>query len=650
MALFRSIHAAAREGNLDRVRQYLERGGDPNVCDEGRGTPLYYAAAAGRCDVMEVLLDHSADVDAMTLRGDGPLLQTVQQGYPNAVELLLRNGANVNARTESGVTPFMTAALLEHAGIAHLLAQSGANVDEQNNQGKSSFFLAIEKDMGKVVDLLLDVGVDINGLSIEGHTPLMVATQNNAPEIARILIARGAIVNAVSAEGVSALLVAALHGLLDMAKLLLEAGAEVNPKAEGPITPFMLASSKGHKEVAALLKEHGATGSSDLDIFEAVASGHTGKVEEILHVKPHYANRKTTHSGWTPLHIAGICGNAEMAALLLDKGADVDGTNDHGKATIHYAAMQGDMDMLEVLLANGVGVDLPYKGRTVLQWVRRGKHKKEIIDLLRKHGAKGEASFSIFDEVQAGSLGEVEKILHASPDAVGARTSSHDWTPLHVAASKGNEAMVELLLAHEADVNAVNKKGKNIVHVAAERGYARIVELLLANGAQASYAYQERTPTEAAVLGGHEAVIKVLENKDLEDGVEPDLVSAIMAGNAGEVAKILFAHPRIANRRFALNRWTPLQIAAKAGNGEIVELLLDFGAGVNAKSKNGNTAIHLAAAEGHAAVTQVLLAKGADPSITCEGKTPLDVALHEKQQAVAQLLQNHRQTPDENPK
>jgi ankyrin repeat protein len=74
--------------------------------------------------------------------------------------------------------------------------------------------------------------------------------------------------------------------------------------------------------------------------------------------------------------------------------------------------------------------------------------------------------------------------------------------------------------------------------------------------------------------------------------------------------------------------WTPLIHAAYFGSGnEILALLLDHGAKVNAQNTRGLTALYLASAAGHEPQVQLLLAHGADPAIaSASGYTPVRVA------------------------
>ena len=84
---------------------------------------------------------------------------------------------------------------------------------------------------------------------------------------------------------------------------------------------------------------------------------------------------------------------------------------------------------------------------------------------------------------------------------------------------------------------------------------------------------------------------------------------------------------------------TPLMVASKNGHTEIVQLLLEKGAYVNAKDNYGETALMLAAANGRTEIVQLLLEKGADVNAKNEyGRTALMYALGNYRTEIIQLL------------
>lgn len=88
---------------------------------------------------------------------------------------------------------------------------------------------------------------------------------------------------------------------------------------------------------------------------------------------------------------------------------------------------------------------------------------------------------------------------------------------------------------------------------------------------------------------------------------------------------------------------TPLMITARDGRTHIVQFLLEKGAKVNAQRKDGETALSLAAVKGYTDVVRALLAHHADPAVQDRwGRTALDYARRMRRRGVIELLQRTR--------
>ena len=97
-----TIHHAARNGNLNRVKAFLNQGVPVNSRNEAGWTPLHDAAYSGHLSV---------------------------------VQELLKRGAHLNPRTNTGRTPLYLAALAKHPHVVHALIRAGANPKYGNMYG-----------------------------------------------------------------------------------------------------------------------------------------------------------------------------------------------------------------------------------------------------------------------------------------------------------------------------------------------------------------------------------------------------------------------------------------------------------------------------------------------------------------------------------
>jgi len=119
---------------------------------------------------------------------------------------------------------------------------------------------------------------------------------------------------------------------------------------------------------------------------------------------------------------------------------------------------------------------------------------------------------SIHDAARDGDLAQVRALLKHNPDLVSTRDST-GRTPLHFAAYEGHEDVVELLLAHGADVNAKADNGETPLHFAARKGYTNVVKLLWLHGADVDAKDNHGdTPLDLAAVYGNSAVAEVLRH------------------------------------------------------------------------------------------------------------------------------------------
>ncbi len=119
------LWAAAKAGDLAKLKSILAKGADANDHDAMGITPLSWAAMAGQANAAELLIKQGADVNGRNRDDNVPLHSAAFFGHPKIVELLIRHKANVNLRSDKGETPLDTVAAEwseEIQGILQFLA------------------------------------------------------------------------------------------------------------------------------------------------------------------------------------------------------------------------------------------------------------------------------------------------------------------------------------------------------------------------------------------------------------------------------------------------------------------------------------------------------------------------------------------------
>jgi len=119
---------AVKRGDVPSVSSLLaSHGALVNALDveEGRVTPLHWAANEAQTQIAEVLLAHGAEVDAPSEHGNTPLHVAAARGHSQVAQSLIDHGADVNARNDGRMTPLARAERYGRKDVAALLREHG---------------------------------------------------------------------------------------------------------------------------------------------------------------------------------------------------------------------------------------------------------------------------------------------------------------------------------------------------------------------------------------------------------------------------------------------------------------------------------------------------------------------------------------------
>ncbi|MFP3032042.1 MAG: ankyrin repeat domain-containing protein, partial [Wolbachia sp.] len=269
--------------------------------------------------------------------------------------------------------------------------------------------------------------------------------------------------------------------------------------------------------------------------------------------------------GYTPIFLATQSGKWSVVELLLDRGANIDAQDKEGRTPLHFAAQKNNLDMAQFLLNRGANIEVQDRRAwtPILYAAQSGKWG--VVKLLINNGAK------FNNEI------------------------TYQGTPLHFAVQEGNLDMVRFLLDEGADIESQDKDNKKPLHLAVEAGRLNVVKLLLDRGASVNITdVDSQTPLGLATKGD---MIEILKKAELDQGL---LINA-RDGNLDKVKDLI---AQGANLETKDN--TPLHNACNNDRLEAVEYLIEKGASLKAKNKDGKIPLELAEQKGYTDIVEIL--------------------------------------------
>ncbi|PKL16548.1 MAG: hypothetical protein CVV49_15700 [Spirochaetae bacterium HGW-Spirochaetae-5] len=322
---------------------------------------------------------------------------------------------------------------------------------------------------------------------------------------------------------------------IKLIQLLLEHGAEINSRmGYGNITPLMLVSGGAKNiRIVELLIQKGA------DIH-----AKDSKRETALH------------------YAAGIKGNSKIIELLIRNGADVN-AGSPSFTPLHRAAYMDAADNIQILIINNAAInikDVTSESKTPLELAIDAKQFTAARELIENGADINTQSYYNYQpfRYRNNTQSYMSKLVNVDLNTI----RFERMTPLHRAVTHNNMPMVEYLLSKGAKTDIDAHFGGFALDFALFLNYYDIADLLVKHKARSLY----------ADLYLNESI----EAKDLRK-------TGLLLSIGADI------------KRKDINDDTPLHIASKTGDVQIIKLLLKYGADKNAKNRQSKIPADLTA-------------------------------------------------------
>ncbi|MCL2214982.1 MAG: ankyrin repeat domain-containing protein [Treponema sp.] len=470
--------------------------------------------------------------------------------------------------------------------------------------------------------------VDVNAKDSTGRTPLHYAADARDSQLASFFISLGANVNALDSRRQSPLGISIEQNDIVTARIIAAAGADIH-------------LGLNNTTAASLALERNNT------IFSSILTP---------------ANIATyDNTGKTVLHLASIAGNVQavhdILALIPSSSAVINKNDINEKNALDYAFERTDskkhMETAELLILAGA-----YSENPIFQYM--GPAVRSANYNIRRGDGLAPIHFAVIDDY----TGLIEYLLDKNID-LDVKSAS-GATALHEAVRKGNVSVVSMLLAKGADVNSRDARGNTPLHTGVpSEVHKEIVTMLIGKGADPNLRdeYGE-TPLHIAIIlnrsldviqallnGGSDVYIRNIEGKtplylavqERRNSLIPVLItsgSEIFSADNSGLTPFDIAIKSDNNTFFQLiTNETIIQRDSKGntvihasvinrGNPEHLSRILDSGALIDARNRDGDTALHISVRTNQRENGEFLISSGANIfALNGTGDSPLYIAL-----------------------
>lgn len=480
------LHVAARRGSGEIVQLLLDAGADPTRLTSTSGvTALHLAAAAvNGTAAVSALLDAGVDPDAVEVSsGQTPLMFAAAANRPESIERLIDVGADPDVETD---VVDVLQHLIADRDAARYLRRTIQNFREAEGGGDDW-----EPSAEQIQEAVRQQRAYLmSGEPYRAYDPDELVTYRpdypGGPDVPRPPY-RETLVGQTG--GMTALLFAAREGHLEAVEALLEGGADIDHVSAGDRTsPLVMAALNGQFDVALELVARGADPNlqSSTDGQTALfATLNTQWSPKSNYPQPRAQDGQTAE--YTDLVDALLKAGADPNLRLnthlwyFEYGLTKIGTDLKGATPFWRAAYAQDLEMMRLLVAYGADPNIPTSWPAVgmrerrqqdgrqqedsgLPWIPEDAFNAYPIHVAAGGGFTGLGSFSIRN-VPHSFIPAVQYLVEEHGIDVNTR-DSWGYTPLHYAASRGDNELIQYLVSQGGDVTAITRLGQSTADMA----------------------------------------------------------------------------------------------------------------------------------------------------------------------------------------
>lgn len=672
------LHMAVEEEYVEIMKTLLEHGANVDCTDDRLRTPLFIVvhkafmmsqASESGCGnngdseikeletryekITKLLLEHKAVFVTEQETFQKGLHAFVKMGSTTTVECIVNSFPDtiVSCRNPSknNCTLLHTAAESWNLKLVEFLIHHGADVNAEDHHRRTSIFYVVNEDYKspshptkspaealKIVEVLLSNGAYTDTGVKYMKTPLHHAVENCHYEMVELLLMHNACVESHVENGISPLHSAATKEHVRIAEALLNNGACIDSRWTQPCMSWSHVSF--NLPMPSIITECPAYWPS---------SEFRPSSPEYCPSSPGYCPSPPTYRPSSPSCVS-TCASDNMSVVLDSKPVRY-------STPLDCAAKTGNEEIVKLFLSRSADATMSSDSTPLCSAINRGHDR--IVNLLLDHGFNVDIDdkklqTALFWAVSHGYITTIENILNSRLD-VNVPVDHEGHTLLRKAIIHRQPNLVELLIKHGSDANAVDGGGKSsLLHVLenavrhipgwsnnidhykdpTSKGFDTMVKSLCEHGARIDPTAENLQAMLRRVIEKGRCTLIVLVLKYCSDvqillhaNGNPLLHTAVEE-NRVEVARVLIKCGASVNATNQSGK-TALHLAASKDH-EVMELLTEYSAEIDCRDGDGKTALHIAAIRGSVEVMTVLLEYGADINITSNDNfTPLDYAL-----------------------